>query len=177
MDRNTQSVLHQRQSRIKRRAKSTQAVDFFNVLTSPELLETTEALLPKHRERLYPPTVTLSMFMRQVLETDGSCQKAVNGWAAQRACDGLSPSSVRTGGYCRARQRLPLEMVSTLARETGRLLGHKALAQWLWRGRTVKLVDGTGLSMPDTQENQAVYPHSPAPRHLGWACLRHAWSW
>ena len=145
--------------------RATEAVEFFNVLTSPELLETTEALLPEYRERLYPPTVALSMFMRQVLEADGSCQKAVNGWAAQRAADGLAPCSVLTGGYCRARQRLPLEMVSTLARETGRLLSEKALAQWLWRGRTVKLVDGTGISMPDTEENQARYPQpsSQAP--------------
>ena len=158
MDRNAQSVLHPRRGAVGRRAKSTEAVEFFNVLTSPELLETTEAQLPEHRERLYPPTVTLSMFMRQVLEADGSCQKAVNGWAAQRAADGLSACSVRTGGYCRARQRLPLEMVSALTRQTGRLLSQKALAPWHWRGRAVKLVDGTGLSMPDTQENQAVYP-------------------
>ena len=158
MDRNAQNVLHQRQTRIARRAKTAQAVEFFNVLTSPELLQTTEALLPEHRERLYPPTVALSMFMRQVLQADGSCQKAVNGWAAQRAADGLTPCSVRTGGYCRARQRLPLEMVSALARETGRLLSQKARSQWLWRGRAVKLVDGTGISMPDTLENQACYP-------------------
>lgn len=158
MDRNARNVLHQRRSRIGCRSQATQAVEFFNVLTSPELLQTTEALLPEHRERLYPPTVALSMFMRQVLEADGSCQKAVNGWAAQRAADGLRPCSVRTGGYCRARQRLPLEMVSTLARETGRLLHEKALVQWLWRGRAVKLVDGTGISMPDTPENQALYP-------------------
>jgi hypothetical protein len=158
MERNARSVLHQRRSSIGRRARATEAVEFFNVLTSPELLDTTEALLPEHRERLYPPTVTLSMFMRQVLEADGSCQKAVNGWAAQRAADGLSACSVRTGGYCRARQRLPLEMVSALTRQTGRLLSQKALAPWLWRGRAVKLVDGTGLSMPDTPENQARYP-------------------
>jgi hypothetical protein len=158
MDRNARNVLHQRQTSIGRRSRATQAVEFFNVLTSPELLETTEALLPEHRERLYPPTVALSMFMRQVLQADGSCQKAVNGWAAQRAADGLSPCSVRTGGYCRARQRLPREMVSTLTRETGRLLSQKALGQWLWRGRAVKLVDGTGISMPDTPENQERYP-------------------
>ena len=91
MDRNARSVLHQRQSRIGRQAKATQAVEYFNVLTSPALLETTESVLPEYRERLYPPTVALSMFMRQVLEADGSCQKAVNGWAAQRAADGLSP--------------------------------------------------------------------------------------
>lgn len=160
MDRNAQSVLHQRRRSIERLARSTQALEFFSVLTSPELLETTEALLPEHRDRLYPPTVTLSMFMRQMLEADGSCQKAVNGWAAQRAADGLRACSVRTGGYCRARQRLPLEMVSALARKTGSLLSQKARTQWLWRGRAVKLVDGTGLSMPDTPQNQAVYPQS-----------------
>ena len=70
MDRNAQNVLHQRQTRIGRRAKATQAVAFFNLLTSPQLLEMTEALLPAHRERLYPPTVALSMFMRQVLQAD-----------------------------------------------------------------------------------------------------------
>lgn len=29
---------------------------------------------------------------------------------------------------------------------------------WRWRGRAVKLIDGTGLSMPDTEPNQTVYP-------------------
>jgi hypothetical protein len=158
MDRKAQSELHQRRGRIRRRARATQAVEFFNILTSPELLETTEVLLPEHRERLYPPTVALSMFMRQTLEADGSCQKAVNGWAAQRAADGLSACSVRTGAYCKARQRLPLEMVTALARKTGELLSRKALRPWQWRGRAVKLVDGTGLSMPDTPENQTAYP-------------------
>ena len=67
------------QTRIGCQAKATKAVEFFNILTSPELLAMTEALLPEHRERLYPPTVVLSMFMRQVLQADGSCQKAVNG--------------------------------------------------------------------------------------------------
>lgn len=47
---------------------------------------------------------------------------------------------------------------SVRTRKAGRLLSEKALTQWLWRGRCVKLVDGTGISMPDTQENQAVYP-------------------
>ena len=167
------------------------AVEFLNVLTSPEFLEVTESMLPEHRERLYPPTVTLSMFMRQVLESDGSCQKAVNGWAAQRAADGLGSCSVRTGGFCRSRQRLPLEMVSALARETGRLLSKKAMAQWLWRGGAVKLVDGTGISMPDTPENQACYPQpspaqpspaqpspaQPSTQAPGSVFRWHDWSW
>jgi len=140
-------------------------VDFFNVLTSPELLEKTEAYLPEHRERLYPPTVTLSMFMMQALNKDGSCQRAVNAWAARRVAEGLSANSIRTGAYCKARQRLPVEMAMALTRETGRLLSARAQAGWRWRGRAVKLVDGTGISMPDTPENQALYPQpsSQAP--------------
>jgi hypothetical protein len=156
------------------------AVDFFNVLTGPLLLELTEAHLPAHRERLYPPTVTLSMFIKQALDEDGSCQRAVNGWAAQRVAEGLRPQSVDTGAYCRARQRLPVEMVAALTRETGKLLCAQADTGWRWRGRTVKLVDGTGLSMPDTPDNQARYPQPssqapgvgfPLARLVGVICL------
>jgi hypothetical protein len=84
------------------------AVDFFNLLTGPQLFELTEAHLPAHRERLYPPTVVLSMFIKQSLEEDGSCQRAVNGWAAQRAAEGFSPQSLRTGAYCRLGNDYPL---------------------------------------------------------------------
>jgi hypothetical protein len=157
-DRNAQQHHQQQRKKIHRRVQQTEAVDFFNVLTGPELLEKTEAYLPAHRERLYPPTVTLSMFMKQALSPDRSCQRAVNAWAAQRTAEGLSVQSIRTGAYCRARQRLPLEMVTALARESGRLLSTQAPQGWLWRGRVVKLADGTGISMPDTPENQARYP-------------------
>ena len=68
MDRRARSGLHQRRSRITRRSGSIEAVEFCNVLNSVELLETTAASLPVHRERLHPPTTTLSMFMRQTLE-------------------------------------------------------------------------------------------------------------
>ena len=122
------------------------------------MLELTEAHLPEHRERLYPPTVTLSMFLRQALAADRSCQQAVNAWAVSRAAEGLSAQSVRTGGYCRARARLPLSMVQALTRESGRALSARAPREWRWRGRGVKLLDGTGLSMPDTIENQARFP-------------------
>lgn len=135
-----------------------QAADFFNLLTGSELLEKTEALLPDHRERQYPPTVTLSMFLKQALEQDRSCQKAVNGWIAQCVAEGLSPPSACTGAYSKARQRLPMQMVSALAHEVGDLLCARSDRGWRWRGRVVKLTDGTGISMPDTPENQAHFP-------------------
>jgi hypothetical protein len=37
-----------------------------------ELLGVTESHLPEHRERLYPSTATLSMFMRQALDAGRS---------------------------------------------------------------------------------------------------------
>jgi len=45
-----------------------------NCWTGPRLLDEVQALLPKHRERLFPPTETLSMFMAQALSADGSCR-------------------------------------------------------------------------------------------------------
>lgn len=144
--------------RIRRHVEAGQAMRFFDVLTGPELLEITEAHLPEHRERLYPPTVTLSMFLQQALSADSCCQRAVNAWAASRAAEGLATQSVRTGGYCRARQRLPLAMVQALTRASGRLLAQRAAPDWRWRGRAVKLLDGTGISMPDTAANQRAFP-------------------
>jgi hypothetical protein len=179
-DRNAEFQSEQHRKHIGRRAGAIEAVDFFNLLTGPELLEVTESHLPEHRERLYPPTVVLSMFMRQALNVDGSCQKAVNGWAAQREAEGLGVQSVRTGAYCRARQRLPVTMVAALTQATGRLLSARGKARWRWRGRHVKLVDGTGISMPDTPENQAHYPQPssqaagvgfPLARVVGVICL------
>ena len=146
------------QHQIKQYGKDLHAVVFFNVLSSPQFLNEVDALLPEHRERHYPPAVTLSMFIKQALEDDRSLQKAVDDWAIQRAIDGLDAISTSTAAYCKARQRIPLETVRKLMRLLGNQLSARALASWRWRDRSVKLVDGTGLSMPDTPQNQTRYP-------------------
>lgn len=165
---------------VRRHSRQSGAVDFFNLLTGPELLEVTETHLPEHRERLYPPTVALSMFIKQALDEDRSCQRAVNAWAAQRTAEGLSVHSISTGAYCRARRRVPLQMVRALTRQSGRLLCERADEGWRWRGRRVKLADGTGISMPDSADNQASYPQPssqaegvgfPLARLVGILCL------
>ncbi len=170
----------QQQRRINRLAERADAVSIFNILTSPELLEVVESHLPEHRERRFPPTVTLSMFINQALNDDGSLQQAVNQWAVQMAAEGLAEISTNTGAYCKARQRLDLSLIQALCQETGRLLHQAAEPEWCWRGRTVKLVDGTRLSMPDTQANQARYPQPssqaegvgfPHIRMVGVTCL------
>ena len=168
------------QRRVRTHARNSNAYAFFNLLTGPELFDQVESLLPPHRERRFPPTETLSMFLAQALSPDRSCQKAVDEAAVKRLVAGLTPCSTHTGAYCRARKRLPGEMVHTLARHTGRWVAARAPESWRWRGRRVRLVDGTTVTMPDTPANQAVYPQPrsqkpglgfPLCRMVGIVCL------
>ena len=43
-------------------------------------------------------------------------------------------------------------------KQTGRLMAEQSPAGWMWQGRRVKLVDGTTVTMPDTQDNQQAFP-------------------
>jgi len=173
------ACLHQQQ-RIHSYATSSDSHTFFNLLTDAEFLDPVESLLPEHRERLFPPTETLSMFLAQAMSTDRSCQKAVDDAAIKRLMGGLTLCSTHTGAYCRARKRLPLEMVSTLTRHTGRVMAERTPETWRWQGRPVRLVDGATIALPDTADNQEVYPQPgsqqpglgfPLCRLVGIICL------
>lgn len=157
MNRSRRARTHQ-QKRIRQHLQNTDSYRFFNILTGPELLGKVESLLPEHRERLFPPTETLSMFLAQALSADRSCQRAVDEAAIKRVMGGLPVCSTHTGAYCQARQRLPLAMPSALVHHTGRLMAAQAPQAWHWQGRPVRLVDGTTVAMPDTEANQAAYP-------------------
>ena len=170
----------QQQRRVRSRVGNSDAYAFFNLLTGPELFDEVEALLPRHRERLFPPTETLSMFLAQALSADRSCQKAVDEAAVKRLGAGLAPCSTHTGAYCMARARLPMEMVTTLAGYVGQWVTAHAPHAWRWRGQPVRLVDGTTLRLPDTPANQAAYPQPrsqkpglgfPLCRMVGLVCL------
>lgn len=116
------------------------------------------------RERIYNPAVTLWTFLTQVRDPDHSCQQAVDRLLAHRVASGLRPCSADTGAYCRARARLPEALLHALARRVGRRLADNAEGHWLWRGGPVKVVDGTGISMPDTAANQQAYPQPASCR-------------
>jgi hypothetical protein len=125
------------------------------------------------RERVFTPAVTLWTFLSQVLDPDHSCRQAVARLLAWRTAVGLPPCSADTGAYCKARGRLPEEVLSTLTRQTGRQVMDQAEQPWLWKGRQVKVADGTALSMPDTPENQQEYPQpAKIPAGVGFPLLR-----
>lgn len=175
--RNTRAPQH---GEVRSKVHQSDSYAFFNLLTGPELFDKVESVLPRHRERRFPPTETLSMFLAQALSVDRSCQKAVDDAAIKRLVAGLAPCSTHTGAYCRSRIRLPVEMVSTLARHVGQHVTAHAPDAWHWRGHPVRLVDGTTVVMPDTPANQAAYPQPrsqkpglgfPLCRMVGLVCL------
>lgn len=114
----------------------------------------------KHRERVYGPLQTLILFIEQVLGADQSCQDAVARGVSQRVALGQSPCSLNNGPYCKARKRLAQNLVEQLGREVGKRLNEAQPDAWRWRGREIKLIDGTTVSMPDTTANQSEYPQS-----------------
>jgi hypothetical protein len=131
-----------------------------NVIPAASLQRWISAEVGPHRERIYGPLRTLTLFVEQVLSDDQSCQDAVARNVCEQVAAGQKPSSSNNGPYCDARKRLPLGLLSRMGREIGARLTQQQPVDWLWQGRQIKLVDGTTVSMPDTPENQAAFPQN-----------------
>jgi hypothetical protein len=149
------------------------AIEQFRRRVGDQPLQTMGAVLPgklvaamvreevgAYRERVYPPLTTLGLFVGQALSADGACQDAVARHLSERTARGEAVCSLSSGPYCKARQRLPVGLISRLGVAVGAKLEAASPKDWKWRGRSVKLLDGTTVSMPDTAANQAVYPQS-----------------
>jgi hypothetical protein len=130
------------------------------VLPAIALQKVVDEEVGSFRERIYPPLTTLGLFIGQALSPDGACQDAVARRLSERTARGETACSLNSGPYCKARKRLPLELIRRLALKVGETLEHEIPVDWKWRGRSVKLMDGTTISMPDTASNQSVYPQS-----------------
>jgi hypothetical protein len=97
------------------------------------------------------------LFLSQLLSADPSCRGILRkflGWMALRR----RSASGRTAGYCKGRSRLPQEQLDEAHRRLAGKIRSAHLPQRLWFGRSVKVVDGSGLSMPDTLSLQRLYP-------------------
>jgi len=130
------------------------------VLSAGDLQQAVEHFAGTYRDRIYAPLTTLSLFMGQALSADGACQDAVARHLSECTALGTRRCSLNTGPYCRARQRLPLDLILYLQGQVSLHLEQRQPQAWRWHGRSVKLLDGTTLSMPDTAANQQAYPQS-----------------
>ena len=142
---------------LKRQFLQDSDLPFTNILTEEVIAQALTALRG-WLDRIFSPLITLWVFLGQVLSADHSCRAAVARLLAHRLAQGQSPCSAETGAYCQARKRLPESFFADVARHTGRSLDSKVDPQWLWKRRRVYIYDGSTVSMPDTEENQAEYP-------------------
>jgi len=115
---------------------------------------------PNSRERVFTPQVTFWAFVAQILNPGSSCREIVRRveawWQETAAGESLSGS---TSAYCQARARLDPAALELIAGHLSWSLERNVLNAERWLGgRAVKIVDGTGLSMPDTPANQALWP-------------------
>ncbi len=133
------------------------------------------ASFAQDEDAIYTPPLTLWAFLSQVLfkEEERSCAAAVARVVVLLVALGKEPPSDDTGVYCRARAKLSEKVIRRLACDVAAGCERGARRRWLWHRRHVKLVDGSTVSMPDTAENQDVYPqHGAQKEGLGFPIAR-----
>jgi len=135
---------------------------FADVLSAGRVEAALHAAGATWRDCVYTPILTLWAFLGQVVSPDGSCRAAVARVLAWLVSRGEPPCTPQTGPYCKARARLPESLFIELTRQTGAALHRAVPHDWRWHERRVKLVDGTTVTMPDTEENQKEYPQQTA---------------
>jgi putative transposase len=119
-----------------------------------------EVAFAQDEDAIYTPSIALWALLSQMLfkQEQRSCVAAVSRVIVLLVALGQKSPSGNTGAYCRARAKLPVSVIRRLASELADGCERETPKHWLWKGRHVKLVDGSTCSMPDTEKNQAAYP-------------------
>lgn len=94
------------------------------------------------RERILTPSRTLHLFILQILHGNTSCTHVRH----------FSTLKFTAAAFCAARKRIPLGVLEKLVQSLTDSLFPKGAGEQRWRGHRVLLEDGSGCSMPDTDE-------------------------
>ena len=146
---------------VRARSARNEGLPFVDILTEASIRDVLDEHGVQYRDRVFSPVTTIWGFLSQVLSEDHSCRDAVSRIIAHRAANGVTVCSPNTASYCNARSRIRTNVLSTLATRTAEELQMSVSDQWKWNGRSVFIVDGSSVSMPDTPENQQKYPQPP----------------
>lgn len=111
------------------------------------------------RRRLFSKENTFWGFFSQILNADSGCSEVVRKFHAFAASRSMLQPSSSTSGYCQARQKFKESDLESVLAHTTQQLVQRDTEKGL-QDRRVIVVDGTGLSMPDTPENQEVWPQT-----------------
>ena len=106
------------------------------------------------RDRTLGPVQTIYLFIAQILHGNTSCAHVRQ----------LGNFAFTRSAYCEARNRLPVQVLRELLRETGQRVVEKADQAVLWLGHRIVSVDGSTFSMSDTNELRALFHWAPEKR-------------
>ena len=126
-------------------------------------------------DEVFTPAITIWGFLSQVIQKEEhrSCLAAVARIGVLLIAFGRPRCAQNSGPYCRARGRVPVAVFEDLALDVAACCEAQALEAWLWKGRHAKLIDGTTVTMPDTEENQEVFPQQSCQQEgLGFPIAR-----
>jgi len=106
------------------------------------------------RETMLSPAITIQIFFVQIL----------HGNTAIEHLSHLTGVSFTAAAYCRARMRLPLEVLGTLITRCVSQLHQETFETARWLGHRVFHIDGSSFSMPDTPQLQAHFGQHDAQK-------------
>lgn len=143
------------------------ALPFARVLSA----ERVHRVFAKHdglfgQQGVYSTPMMVWSFLGQALRDgkDASCQAAVARVVNYCEQEQIAPPTADTGDYCRARAKLSEAALHELSCEVAGETEAAAEADWLWKGKHAKLIDGFTFTMPDTPANQAEYPQQKSQK-------------
>lgn len=131
--------------------------DLANTLDSLALAELCRGKNVRWRQRVLDPVSTIHVFLLQILHGNTACAHLPR----------LTGRPFTASAYCQARGRLPLAVLHAVPRSVTAALRPAVDAEGLWRGHRTWLVDGTGVSLPDTPPLQRAFGQ---PTHQAVGC-------
>src|SRR5262249_27164080 len=119
------------------------------------------------RDRIYTRWRTFWCMIWQALNPDASGREVVRQLQALLTLENGPAISEEDAAYCRAKGRLALDHFPLALAATAKAADHKAPAMTLLRGRPLKAIDGSALTLADTSKNRNAYPplqcaHTPS---------------
>jgi hypothetical protein len=152
--RHLQDVLATKRRDLTNSSIATYAMQFSHVLPADFL----HSISVSKRIRQYCNVVVFWAWIAQILEANASLSKAVS--LVQAWCDdaGLPVPNKDTGAYSRGRGRLPLEFLTAASKRINAHLNTRIQLADTYQGHVIKSIDGSSMTLDDTEDNQSEYP-------------------
>lgn len=123
----------------------------------PELLAQREEG-PNSREQIFTLRRTFWLFLFQMLTPHTACREVVRNVQALLGLHTDRQIDSASSAFVTARGRLPVQCLNQALQQSAATADQRSRERGRLKGRPVKVVDGTGVQLPDTKANQRRFP-------------------